>query len=150
MTIIGFSFACSKDNSLERKIAKRDGVWNIDEVSWTIVSQSGSGQSVTNGTTQNAGTFTFDKSSGKYSYTVNGTKRSGTFSWSVTDGKVSLTSVRQSIDFSSGGLTQYSVAYSGTDVSKSKMVIEGSETDQEVGSSINQFVLTGTFTLSKK
>ncbi len=152
-SIIFLFVSCSKDKTIERHVQKSDGIWNIDLVDWTVVTQSGSGQSITTGTTNNAGTFTFENDgSGEYSYTVGDTiVRTGTFNWSVDDEKVIITSVSQSFSWS-GSITQKAVAYIGTKPSKTKMTLEGSETEQYSGgsSNISQFVLTGTFTMTKK
>ena len=142
--------SCSKDKSLENHIDKNDGVWNIDRVDWAIVSQDNSGQKLSSGTTYNAGTFTFDKGNGKYSYTVDTTSRSGNYTWNVSSQKVSVVALYESVNFNTGAVVQKTVTYSSTSAGKTSMVLEGTETDQEVGSGFNQFVLTGTFHLSKK
>jgi len=151
-SILLFSISCSKDKMMERHLEKKDGDWNIDLVTWTIVEQSSSGQSVLNGSTANAGTFTFDNGgAGKYSYKVNDTiSRAGSFTWSVSGEKASLISTTQSINFSTGGFTQKVLAYSGTQPGKTKLVLDGSETDQNGSGSISQFVITANFTLTKK
>jgi hypothetical protein len=152
-SILILSSSCSKDKSIERSIQKNDGVWNIDNVDWQVVQQSTSGQNITTGSTANAGTFTFENDgTGKYSYTVGDTiTRSGSFKWSVDNEKANITYVSQSFSWS-GSITQKTVAYTGSTSSKTKLTLEGSETDQYTGGSsyITQFVLTGTFTMTKK
>lgn len=88
--------SCSKDKMLERRLHKNEGEWKITSFSWSLVSQSGNGQLIKNGVTNNAGTFTFDKDgSGKYSYAVDTFQRSGTFKWNVDDQKITITSANQ-------------------------------------------------------
>jgi len=146
------SSSCSKDKSMEKQIQKNDGQWNIDLVTWQIVQQSSSGQSIRSGSDANAGTFTFEKGgSGKFSYTIEDTiKRTGTFEWTVDDEKVSIVSVTQSINYSTFAVTQKAVAYTGTQPSKAKLTVEGSETDQNSSGGISQFVLTATFNMTRK
>jgi hypothetical protein len=150
--IFFLSISCSKDKSIERQIQKNDGIWNIDNVTWSIVEQSTSGQSLRSGSDANAGTFTFESDgSGKYSYTIDGTvTRSGSFTWTVDDGEASIISATQSINYSTFAVTQKTVAYTGTQPSKTKLTLEGSETDQSTSGTINQFVITATFTMSRK
>jgi hypothetical protein len=150
--VLFISLSCSKDKAMERHIQKKDGVWNIDLVSWTIVEQSSSGQTVWSGSDANAGTFTFENDgSGKYFYTVDDTiTRAGTFSWTVDDEKASLISATQSINYTTFAVTQKAVAYTGTQDSKTKLTLEGSETDQSSSGNITQFVITATFTMTKK
>ena len=146
------SSSCSKDKSMEKQIQKNDGQWNIDLVTWTIIEQSSSApyQRLWSGSDANAGTFTFDDGSGKFSYTVDDTiHRSGTFDWTVDDEKASLTSATQSIN-SNFAITQKMLAYTGTQPSKTKLTLEGSETDQYTGGGLTQFVITATFTMSRK
>jgi hypothetical protein len=153
-SILLLSISCSKDKTMERHLEKKDGDWNIDLVTWTIVEQSSTApyQRVLNGSTVNAGTFTFDNGgTGKYSYKVNDTiSRSGTFSWSVSSQKASLTSATESINYSTFAVTQKAVAYTGTQPSKTKLILDGSETDQNASASISQFVITANFTLTKR
>jgi hypothetical protein len=152
LLLLTFIVSCSKDKKLEINIQSKEGQWNIDNVTWTIVQQTNSGQVIANGTTNNPGTFTFDKDgSGSYSYQIDTIQRSGNFTWYVDDQKAILTSVNQTINFTGGAtVTQKLVAYTGTQTDKNKLTLQGSETDQEAGSGVNQFVLTGTFQLSKK
>jgi hypothetical protein len=152
--VIFISISCSKDKTMERQIQKKDGVWNIDLVSWTIVEQTSYApyQRISNGSTSNAGTFTFDNDgSGKYSYTVNDSvSRAGSFTWTVDNEKASLISATQTIDYNTFAITQKAVAYTGTQDSKTKLTLEGTETDQYGSGTITQFVITATFTMSKK
>jgi hypothetical protein len=144
---------CSKDKLIEMHLEKKDGVWNIDQVTWTLVQQSTAhGQQISSNTTSNAGTFTFVKGgSGTYTYNVADTiQRSGSFNWSVSNQKVSLIRVSQSISFTSGNIDQRSLVYNGTQPSKTKLTFSGSETDQNYSGDITQSVFTGTFTLTKK
>jgi hypothetical protein len=140
---------CSKDKMLEKRIEKKDGEWKITEINWTIVYQTTSGEIVRSGTTYDAGTFTFDEDDGKYSYTVDTFQRSGSFSWSVNDQNVNITGIKQTFDFSSNSFTQTAIALSGTEPEKNKLHLEGTDIDQEVGNTIQQFALTGTFSLSR-
>jgi hypothetical protein len=141
---------CSKDKKIERNLYKKEGVWNISSVTWTHVVQGTSGQSVTTGTTADAGTFTFDKGgSGSYNFIVNGTTYSQSFSWSVSNENISLTKVSQTFDLS-GNFNQLAVAISGTQSDKKKMELQGSETHQYSSGNITQDVFTGTFSLTKQ
>jgi hypothetical protein len=152
-TVIFLSLSCSKDKTMERHIQKKDGVWNIDNVSWTIVEQtSAPSQMIWSGSDANAGTFTFENDgSGKYFYTVDDTiTRAGSFKWTVDDQKANLISASQSFDYNTFSYTQKAVAYTGTQPSKTKLTLEGSETDQYGSGSISQFVITATFTMTKK
>jgi hypothetical protein len=150
-----FSFlaeSCSKEKKIERTLHKKDGEWTISSVTWQKVLQSGSGQTVTMGTSTNAGTFTFEKDgSGKYNFTIDGDNYSKSFNWTVSNETFSITAVSQNYDFSTGDVIQTAVAFSGTKNSKKKLIIEGSETYQSTsGSSVTQEVLTGTFELTKE
>ena len=101
--------------------------------------------------TSATGKFTFDKDEGEYSYSIDTLSRTGKFNWEVNDQTISITKVGQVIDFSSGTISQKAIAYTGTETDKGEViVIEGTETDQEVGSGFNQFALTATFTLKKQ
>ncbi len=150
VTII-FTTSCSKDKVMERRLDKNGGKWNIDEVEWELIEQSsGGGQTVKSGTTANAGNFTFDKGgSGSYSYEINGTTMEGDFDWKVDDQEVTISYVGQSVDFSSGAITQKVVAYSGTQPSKTSLILEGTETSQFTSGGIEQKVVTASFKLSK-
>lgn len=141
---------CSKDKALENRIQKKDGEWNIDQADYTLVRQDGSSQLMIVSTAYNVGTFTFDNNNGKYSYTIEGHQRKGTFTWSVDNQTIKITSVSQK--YSGSTIIQTAVSYSGSESSKNKMSLEGSDVDQQVSTSgnFNQFVLTATFRLSKK
>lgn len=143
--------ACSKDKMLEMRLHKNEGEWKINHVNWTVVYQSQNGQTVRSGTTYDAGTFTFDKGGkGSYSYSIDTIQRTGSFNWQVEDRKVTITSINQSFSFGSNvNINQKAIAYTGTETKKNEIVMEGSETEQEAGSSITQFSLTGTFYLNK-
>ncbi|MBW8050796.1 MAG: hypothetical protein FVQ77_10770 [Cytophagales bacterium] len=149
LLLIGIS--CSKEKQLERSLHKKDGIWDIDKISWTIVQQDTSGQSIeTGGVETNAGTFTFDKGgSGSYDYTVAGTKRANTFSWQVDGSDITISRISQSIN-SNFEIEQIVISFTGSETSKNNIELTGSEIIQEVGGvNIDQFVLTGTFNLSK-
>lgn len=149
MSILVIS-SCSKDKKIERALHKKEGEWNITTVNWQKVSQSSSGQSVTLGTTSNAGTFTFEKDgSGKYSFVVDGSSYSQSFDWSVNEEVISITKVSQTVDFS-GNFDQLAVAISGTQSSKNNIELEGSETHQYSSGPITQHVIVGSFSLTKK
>lgn len=143
--------SCSKDKMMEIRIQKKDGEWNIDKVNWTVVYQSDSGQVVNSGTTVDAGKFTFDKDgTGSYSYKVDTYDRSGSFKWEVNDKKLTITSAQQKLSFGSfPSIDQKVIAYTGSEPEKNSLVLEGSETEQQLTNGISQFVLTGTFYLSK-
>jgi hypothetical protein len=143
--------SCSKDKMLERRLHKKEGQWNIDQVDWTIVYQSSSGQVIRSGTTYNAGTFTFEKNDvGRYSYAVDTFQRSGAFRWKVDNQKVSVVSINQTFSFSSSPtISQSAVAYTATEPGKNSLIMEGTETQQEYTGGISQFVLTGKFYMSK-
>lgn len=141
---------CSKDKMLEKRIHKKEGKWNIVTLHYTLIYQTSGGQQTKIGTINNAGTFTFDKDNGTYSYEVEGFTRSGSFTWAVDDQKVNITSVKQSFDLSTSSFKQTSLALSGTEPEKNKLNLDGSEVDQQVGSSVEQFALTGTFILEKQ
>ncbi|MBX9850694.1 MAG: hypothetical protein K2X86_02940 [Cytophagaceae bacterium] len=141
---------CSKDKMLEKRIRKKEGEWKIESANWTIVYQNMSGQFVRTGTTA-TGSFTFEKNGeGTYSYSIDTLQRTGKFTWDVNSQKLEIIKVGQTIDFLSGTVYQKAVNYIGTETDKGEViVIEGTETDQEVGSGFNQFALTATFTLKK-
>lgn len=142
--------SCSKDKRVERALYKKDGVWNITSVTWTKVIQDISGQSVTQGITANAGTFSFNKDgSGSYNFTINSDTYSQTFTWTVSNEDISITKVSQTVDFS-GNFDQLAVAISGTQSSKSKIALDGSETHQYSSGNVTQKVMTGTFSLERK
>lgn len=141
---------CSKDKRVERAVYKKDGNWNINSVTWTKVIQDMSGQSVTQGITTNAGTFSFDKDgSGSYNFTIDGDTYSQTFTWTVDNEEISIVKVSQLVDLS-GNIDQLAVAISGTQSSKNKIDLDGSETHQYSSGNVTQKVMTGTFTLERK
>lgn len=148
LLLIGIS--CSKEKQLERSLHKKEGIWDIDKISWQIVQQDTSGQTFKTGVETNAGTFTFDKGgSGSYDYTVDGTKRASTFSWQVDGSDIIISYISQSIN-SNLDIEQIVISFTGSETSKNNIELSGSETIQEVGGvNIDQFVLTGTFNLSK-
>lgn len=142
-------FSCSKEKKLERTLHKKDGEWTISSVTWQKVVQGSSGQSVTLGTTTNAGKFVFEKDgSGSYNFTIDGTSYYQTFKWSVNDENISITKVSQTFDFQ-GNFTQLAIAFSGVKTGKNSIEIEGSETQQYSSGSTLQEVISGTFTLKK-
>lgn len=149
--LFAISFQSCKDKNIEKRIYK-EGEWNIKELHWTIVYQTNSGQQVKSGTSYDAGTFTFDKTTGKYSYTVDTFQRSGTFNWDVDNKEITVSGVKQTFNMFTGYFSQTAIALSGKETEKgAKLQLEGSDVDQEGGSggNIEQFALTGTFILGK-
>ncbi|HYG49404.1 MAG TPA: hypothetical protein VD905_00810 [Flavobacteriales bacterium] len=143
---------CSKEKKVERSLYKKEGTWSITSVSWQKVLQDTSGQSVSQGTTANAGTFMFDKDgSGSYNFTVDGTIYNETFAWSVNNTTVSITKVSQNVDFTGGGsIEQIAISFSGDQKDKKNFEIQGSDSRQYASGSISQKVFTGTFSLTKQ
>ncbi|MFN6943348.1 MAG: hypothetical protein ACK4ND_00260 [Cytophagaceae bacterium] len=145
--------SCSKDKAIERRL-HRTGDWKVTSLEYTITDQTNNGQNVFTGTASNVGKFTFDKGgSGSFDFTVEGYHRTGTFGWEVSDRSITL--VRTSM--STGGfmnpssITQNVVAITGTEESKNRYILEGTETVQKTsGSNIEQFVLVGKFILEKE
>jgi len=137
---------CNKDKKIERQLTKKDGVWNIDNVHWITVDQQFSPiqQTISEGTTNNAGTFTFDDDgSGSYNYSVGGVNRAGTFTYAVDDEEIAIVNVAQ------GWFPvfyQEATAYAGEQTSKKKLYLEGTETYQDTA---QQYVFTGEFNLSR-
>src|SRR5690349_289222 len=76
--------SCSKDKKLERTLFKKDGDWNITSATWEVEEHTDTGIVITNGTSSNIGSFTFDKDGDGYCvYTINGESYSSTFKWRV-------------------------------------------------------------------
>lgn len=158
-TLLVFSFlfiicsSCSKDKKLEKTITNDSGVWNIDQVDYDIVATLPI-PDISQGTAYNVGTFTF-KSSGQgsyeYSITTNMTTHelSSSFLWQVEDGDITITQVEQTMDLANLKIKQHVVAMDGEETSPDKISLEGSETLQEFGTAVEQFVLVGNFYLSK-
>lgn len=141
--------ACSKDKKIEKVVYKNDGEWKIKSVSWNQIIQTQNGQSITNGTSTDIGTFTFNENgSGSYYFTIDTNIYQQSFNWSVSDESISVTKVSQTFDFS-GNIKQIAVAFSGTQNSKTELTIEGSETIQGYTGEVTQRVFTGTFLLGK-
>jgi hypothetical protein len=142
---------CSKDKKLERTLHKKEGVWNISSVTWQKVIVTSSGQTVSLGTTANAGTFTFDKDgTGSYSFTVDGSGYSRNFTWSVTDENIKIVRVSTDIDFSTGNVDQLTIAIVGEQKSKNSIELGGTETHVYSSGPTTESVLTGTFSLTKQ
>jgi hypothetical protein len=140
---------CSKEKRTEHSVYKKSGEWTITSVSWEKVLVDTSGEHVGIGTTANAGTFTFNKDgSGSYNFTIDGTNYSQNFTWSVSGTTINVTKISQTVSLS--GIDQFVIAISGTKSDKHSFTVQGTETHQYAGGTIEQSVLTGTFTLSNK
>ena len=101
--------SCTKEKRFENNLTKRDGVWNIDNMTWTNTEQGTSGQTITTGTETNTGTFTFsDNGNLSYNYTFGGTQKTGTFHYAVSEESFSVTALAISIF---GTISQTIVAY---------------------------------------
>ena len=69
----------------------------------------------------------------------------------IHDGnQVVITYLNMSINTSTFDMEQVVVSFSGTQPSKDNMVLTGSVTNQNLTSSIDQYVLAGDFTLSRQ
>jgi len=158
-----FLFAsCNKDKKLEKTLKKADGVWNIDQVVWNEIDQKiilaspvpGS-QTIASGTTTNAGTFTFNDGTVVVNFTINGKTTSDTWPWTVDNETITIADITQTLPIPPITLIEQSIiAYSGEQTSKDKITLEGASTLQEIGLSpsdtINQYVLTAAFSLTRK
>lgn len=147
-----FTLSCSKEKRTERTLYTKGGDWNIKSLNWQQVSVSSStGESIAIGTTNDAGSFTFDKNgTGTYNFNVNGTNYAQSFTWNVSDENIALTKINQTVDFMGGEIEQLVVSMSGTRSDKKNMVLAGTETRIFTSGDVTETVLTGTFTLEKK
>jgi len=142
--------SCSKDKKIEKNLYSSDGVWNIDQVEYTIVENGTSGQGVGMGSSSNVGTFTFDKKDkGSYEFSIGDFDYSGTFSYTVEDGKITASYINQSFSLSNPSITQEVLELSGVE-SGDDITLTGSRTSQALSGGIEQNVLTADFVLSKK
>ena len=149
MAVLLLINACSKEKKLERTLLKKEGEWKITSATWQQVVQDTSGQSVTTGTTTDAGKFVFDKDgSGRYNFTLDGNPYAQTFYWSVNGEEISITKVSQTSDVS-GNISQLAISFEGTQTGKNSIEIEGSETHQYSSGNISQIIISGTFSLEK-
>jgi len=146
IAVLAFGVAgCSKDKKIEKQLQKKGGVWNIDKIEWTDVEQTTMppSQIVLQGTTNNAGTFTFKDGDASYNYTAAGETGSGTFSYSVESEEITIIYVFQN---TIGSIYQETAVYTGEKVSKDEYFLTGSETYQD---SSGQTVFTGEFTITR-
>jgi hypothetical protein len=148
--IVAVFTGCSKEKQLERLLYKGEGTWQVSNANWQKVEQNNSGQTFKTGSTSNAGSFAFDKDgSGSYEFTIDGETYSNDFTWTVDNETVSLSYLNQNVNFS-GDITQVTVAFTGTETGKQEIEMDGSYTQQITsGSTFNQSVLSGTFSLKK-
>lgn len=146
------AFSCSKEKKLEKTLYKKDGSWKVTSAEWQQVSQSStSGQSITTGTSTDAGTFNFEEDgSGSYSLTFGTKTYNQTFNWTVTDEEFSIVKVAQSIDIATLDIVQLAVAFSGTQLDKNTLQLEGSETLQYFSGDLEQSVMTASITLVRQ
>jgi len=151
LLLILFFVSCSKEKQLEKTLYKKEGNWNVKSADWSQVLQSStSGQSVITGSSTDAGTFSFDEDGGgSYDFTLGTETYSESFSWSVSEETFSITKISQSIDFFTGDITQIVISFSGTQVNKTTIEMDGSDTRQYTSGDITQSVMAGSFILSK-
>lgn len=144
-------FSCSKEKQLEKTLYKKEGSWNVKSAEWNQVSQSSTtGQSVVTGTSTDAGTFTFDEGgNGTYSFVLGTKTYSESFTWSVSGETFSITKITQAIDFFTGDITQIVISFSGSQIDKNTIEMDGSDTRQYTSGDITQTVMTGSFTLTR-
>lgn len=134
---------CSKEKRMEKKLTKKGGVWQIDQMTWKTVVQDTSGQTIKSGTETNAGTFTFDDNGTlAYDYTFDGSHKTGVFQYTVSGENFTVVAINQSVL----SISQTVVAYSGSKTDQRKIEMTGTETTQNTG---GQTIFTATFYMSR-
>lgn len=110
--------ACSKEKKLNNRL--NGNTWNIDKIEWVKTETSISGFGYAEGTTNNAGTFTFEESTGTSTMTIDDeTEDNASFSWDVAS------------DGSQLDMT-YDLTIVGTTVNQRTMVIEENKSKKQM------------------
>lgn len=142
------TLSCSKDDDPSSKFKHVGEKWIITSVTFNIINQKFNppAQSFKNGTEENAGAFYFDGSNGSFDIQIPDNHKEDYFTWSEDgNGGVTIQSVSQSVGGS--GVSQFTITLSGDKTSDTSMTLDGQITKQ---TSTEQFVMTGTFTLTKE
>ena len=131
--------------STKKKVTHVGEKWNITSVEYNIVDQkfSSGAQTIKNGTATNAGAFYFDGSQGSFDIVIDPYHKEDVFGYSENPPSITVNTIDQNV----GGLTfsQSVIAFSG-EKDGNTITIDGTITEQTTSS---QFVLTGTFVLTK-
>jgi hypothetical protein len=119
--------------------------WNITALEYNVVDQNFKNPSIKNGTTANAGAFYFDGSKGSFDFKIDDIHKEDVFGLVSGSSGITVTSIEQSVQGMS--FSQNVIVLSGDKPSGSSMTLSGTITQQSLN---GQFVLTGTFTLTKQ
>ncbi len=152
LIIILITGSCRKEQLL-----RNEGKWTIESVDYTMVSQvlPALNQVVKEGTTNNAGTFTFNNDgTGEYDFTIENIRHKDSFDWNVKYGKVYIkrTVYIMNVDTNAYNNVQ-NIDLKGTREGKNKFDFSGTFVSQIVNTSSNgmikQYVFDGTFHLKQ-
>ena len=149
LALVVILFSCNKDDVKpdEINIEHVGEKWLITSVVYNIVDQNltNPGQAVKIGTLANAGAFYFDGVKGSFDITIDDYHKEDVFSFQENSQDVTIISISQNVGVSS--FSQHVIAISGEKISATTMSLQGTVTKQ---STKGQFVLTGTFSLTKE
>ncbi|MEX2234889.1 MAG: hypothetical protein WD824_22185 [Cyclobacteriaceae bacterium] len=139
--------SCSEDEPKlkgDSDLTHEGAKWNIASVEYMLIDQSTSGQTMKNGTKENAGSFYFVDGGEKGSFEMNleGYNKEDVFNYSIEQGSVTIIDVEQTV----GVTTNQNVLVISGDRVENEMTLEGTITKQ---STAGQFVLTVSLSLVK-
>jgi hypothetical protein len=145
--VLTLCFACSGNDPEPSQITinHTGEKWNITALEYNVVDQNFRNPSIKNGTTSNAGAFYFDGSKGSFDIKIDDIHKEDVFGLVSGTSDITITSIEQSVQGTS--FSQNVIVLSGDKPSGSSMTLSGTITQQSLN---GQFVLTGTFTLTKQ
>jgi hypothetical protein len=146
LAMIVFCFACSEDEPKApvSTISHAGDKWNISSVEYNIVDQNLSSPTIKNGTALNAGAFYFDGAKGSFDIRIDNIHKEDVFGFQLDNADVTITSIQQSVQ---GASISQNVIVLSDEKDITTMTLSGTITKQAITS---QFVLTGTFVLTKE
>ncbi len=138
--------SCSKDDPKDPQITINHigEKWNISSLEYSVVNMAITNPTVKNGTTRDAGAFYFDGSKGSFDIKIDDIEKEDVFGFIQNDSDISITSIEQSVQGAS--FSQNVIVLSGERIGNTSMDLSGTITTQSLD---GQFVLTGTFVLTK-
>ena len=124
--------SCSKEKNFERRLIKKGGTWEIQDISWRVIEQDFSPIDLSSviGQEEEGGEFVFNyKKKGTYDYTIQDIRRLGSFNWDIDGQQLIITKVSHNIEEEEfDEYEQKIIEFEGEETSHNYIKLEGKET----------------------